>query len=44
VTYKLSTKEHFRKPLAVSAVFFGLFMFTFVVRRIDLTIHQKKTG
>lgn len=42
VIYRLSAKEHFRKPFAVSAVFFGFFIFTFVVRRIDLTIHKKQ--
>ncbi|KAF9451718.1 oligosaccharyl transferase alpha subunit [Macrolepiota fuliginosa MF-IS2] len=42
VVYKLSVKEHFRKPFVVSAVFFGLFLFTFIVRRIDLTIHKKR--
>ncbi|EKM80291.1 hypothetical protein AGABI1DRAFT_113490 [Agaricus bisporus var. burnettii JB137-S8] len=42
VRYKLSSGDHFRKPVAVSAVFFGLFFFTFVVRRIDLTIPKKQ--
>lgn len=42
VIYKLSAKEHFRKPVVVSAVFFGLFLFTLIVRRIDLTIHKKR--
>ncbi|KAJ3563847.1 hypothetical protein NP233_g8674 [Leucocoprinus birnbaumii] len=42
VVYKLSAKDHFRKPVVVTAVFFGLFIFTAVVRRIDLTIHKKQ--
>ncbi len=42
VVYKLSTKEHFRKPVVVSIVFFGLFLFAGIVKRIDLNIHKKR--
>ncbi|KAL0579677.1 dolichyl-diphosphooligosaccharide--protein glycosyltransferase subunit 1 [Marasmius crinis-equi] len=42
VTYKVSLAAHLRKPVAVATVLLGLFGFTLVARRIDLTIHKKK--
>ncbi|KAK1236568.1 dolichyl-diphosphooligosaccharide--protein glycosyltransferase subunit 1 [Marasmius sp. AFHP31] len=42
VSYKVPFAMHLRKPVAVATVLLGLFGFTLVARRIDLTIHKKK--
>ncbi|KAF8812442.1 oligosaccharyl transferase alpha subunit [Phlegmacium glaucopus] len=41
VSYKVSLSAHFKKPIAVAAAFFSLFMLGMLARRVDLTLHQK---
>ncbi|KAJ7591060.1 Ribophorin I [Mycena floridula] len=42
VSYKVPFSAHFKKPRAVATVFFGLFAFAIVARRVDLSIQKKK--
>jgi len=42
VTYKVSMSAHLKKPIAVAAAFFSLFMLGVFARRVNLTLHQKK--
>jgi len=42
VSYKVSTSAHLKKPIAVAAAFFSVFVFGFLARRVNLTIHEKK--
>ncbi|KAG7096965.1 hypothetical protein E1B28_004362 [Marasmius oreades] len=42
VSYKVPLSAHLRKPAAVATVLLGLFGFSLIVRRIDLTIHKKR--
>lgn len=41
VSYSVPFFAHLRKPLAVGAVFFGLFMLGFTAKRVDLRLHKQ---
>ncbi|KAI6105588.1 Ribophorin I [Pisolithus sp. B1] len=41
VSYSVPFFAHLRKPIAVGAVFFGLFMLGFTAKRVDLRLHKK---
>ncbi|KAL4081862.1 Ribophorin I [Scleroderma yunnanense] len=40
VSYRVPFSAHLRKPLAVGAAFFSLFMLHFVAKRVDLRLHK----
>lgn len=42
VTYKVPFAAHLKKPIAVTSVIFGLFVFAIGVRRVDLTLQKRK--
>ncbi|KAG2141696.1 Ribophorin I [Suillus bovinus] len=41
VSYQVPLLAHLKKAMSVSAAFFGLFAFTFMARRVNLSLHKK---
>ncbi|EDR12406.1 oligosaccharyl transferase alpha subunit [Laccaria bicolor S238N-H82] len=42
VSYRVATSAHLKKPFAVAAAFFSVFILAMFARRVNVTLHQKK--